>query len=406
MSAAATETAVLDLKAQVAGGALFHPPDDAGRVDAYIPSLGDEDHAPSLTALPNGDLLCVWFAGSAEGAGDVSIGMARLPAGASRWDPPRFATESRDRSEQNPSVFATPDGELWLLFTSQATRGIPRAEWDRRKAAGEVQGLYPMQWTSEIRRRVSTDDGRTWGPVETFVERPGSFCRHPPLVLSDGAWLHPMYYSLEAGGRHGDDHSVVRISTDGGREWAEHAIPGSRGRVHPSVVEQASGELVAFFRSRAADRIYVSRSTDRGRTWTEAERTVLPNNNASIQAAGLRSGRIAMVFNHFSANDDPDVPTWPTRRYPLTIALSEDGGATWPYMRHIDPGDGFFGSANEPLNRVCAYPTVVQGHDDAIHVAYSYRGRQCIKYVRVTEGWIRDEVDWVDAVHVSHAHPF
>jgi predicted neuraminidase len=406
VSPAATETAVLDLKARVAGGVLFHPPDDAGRADAFIPSLGDEDHAPSLAFLANGDLLCVWFAGSAEGAGDVSIGMARLPAGASRWDEPRFVTESRDRSEQNPSLFAAPDGELWLLFTSQATRGMPRAEWDRRKAAGEVEGLYPMQWTSEIRRRVSTDDGRTWGPVETFVERPGSFCRHPPLVLDDGAWLHPMYYSLEAGGRHGDDHSVVRISEDSGATWAEHPIPRSKGRVHPSIVDLGGSELVAFFRSRAADRIYASRSADNGRTWTEPERTPLPNNNASIQAAGLRSGRIAMVFNHFSANDDPDTPVWPTRRYPLTIALSEDGGRTWPHMRHIDPGDGFFGSENEPLNRVCAYPSLVQGPDDAIDVAYSYRGRQCIKHVRVTEDWIRDEVDWVDRAHVSHAHPF
>ena len=133
---------------------------------------------------------------------------------------------------------------------------------------------------------------------------------------------------------------------------------------------------------------------------------MLPNNNASIQAATLPSGAIAIVFNHFSANDDPDTPTWPKRRYPLTIALSEDGGKTWPYMRHVDPGDGFFGDANEPGNRVCAYPTVVAGDDGAIHVAYSYRGRQCIKYVRVTEAWIRSEVDWVYREHVSHAHPF
>ena len=106
------------------------------------------------------------------------------------------------------------------------------------------------------------------------------------------------------------------------------------------------GGFALFFRSRAADRIYVSRSTD-GVTWSEPSARVLPNNNASIQAATLPSGAIAIVFNHFSANDDPDTPTWPKRRYPLTIALSEDGGRTWPYMRHVDPGDGFFGAANE-----------------------------------------------------------
>jgi predicted neuraminidase len=187
---------------------------------------------------------------------------------------------------------------------------------------------------------------------------------------------------------------------------AEGATGAGQQHAADLVVELGGGELVAFFRSRAADRIYVSRSTDHGRTWTAPARTPLPNNNASIQAAGLRSGRIAMVFNHFSANDDPELAVWPARRYPLTIALSEDGGRTWPYMRHIDPGDGFLGAENEAANRGCAYPTVVQGPDGAIHVAYSYRGRQCIKYVGVTEDWIRDAVDWVDAVHVSHPHPF
>ena len=398
--------AVTDLKGLVRAGALFHPPDDGQRVDAYIPTLGDEDHAPSMALLPGGDLACVWFAGSAEGAADVSIAMSRLPAGGDGWTAPAFVTGGTDRSEQNPSLFLTPEGELCLLYTSQQTRGMPRDEWDRRKAAGEVEGLYPMQWTSEIRRRTSRDGGRTWSAEETFVGTPGSFCRHPPTVLGDGTWLFPMYYSLEAGGRHGDDHSVVRLSEDGGETWTEHPFPDSRGRVHPSVVELEGGRLVAFFRSRAADRIYTSRSADYGRTWTPVERTVLPNNNASIQAARLTSGGIAIVYNHFSANDDPDEVVWPTRRYPLTIALSEDEGETWPYMRHIDPGDNFFGEANEGLNRVCAYPCIVADPDGSQHVAYSYRGRQCIKYACVTEEWVRSQVDYLYGEHVSHAHPF
>jgi hypothetical protein len=29
------------------------------------------------------------------------------------------------------------------------------------------------------------------------------------------------------------------------------------------------------------------------------------------------------------------------------------------------------------------------------HAAYSYRRRQCIKYVRFTEDWIREQLDWL-----------
>ena len=66
----------------------------------------------------------------------------------------------------------------------------------------------------------------------------------------------------------------------------------------------------------------------------------------------------------------------------------------------------FFGDEIERLNRVCAYPCFDQTQDDALHSAYSDRGRQCIKYVRVSEEWVRDQLDYVYSRHVSHAHPF
>jgi predicted neuraminidase len=50
---------------------------------------------------------------------------------------------------------------------------------------------------------------------------------------------------------------------------------------------------------------------------------------------------------------------------------------------------------NRSLNRRCSYPSIVQTRDGLIHVAYSYRGRQCIKYVRFTEDWVRDQLDWM-----------
>ena len=79
----------------------------------------------------------------------------------------------------------------------------------------------------------------------------------------------------------------------------------------------------------------------------------------------------------------------------MTIALSEDGGETWPFMRHIDTGDDFAGPANKHLNRRCGYPCLLQTRDGLIHVAYSYRPRQCIKYVRFSEGWVMDQRDGV-----------
>ena len=386
------EDKILDLRSMVLDGRLFRSPADGHRVEAYIPPMGPENHASNMVELPNGDLLCVWFAGTSEGISDVNIAMSRLPASEAQWSQPVWVSEDSTRSEQNPLLFSAPDGKLWLFYTAQETRGCSKEEWQRRVAAGEAQGGYTMQWTAVIHCRISEDDGHTWGQVRTFSEEPGSFCRQPMVVLSNGDWLFPMYYSLKAAG-HGDDHTVMRISEDQGETWQEYPVPQSRGRVHASVVELSSGRLVAFFRSRAADRVYVSRSADYGRTWTVPERTALPNNNASIQALKLTSGNIALIFNRSSANDDPDKTVWPRQRYPVTVAISEDGGETWPYMRHVDTGDDFCGEENLHLNRRCAYPCLLQTRDGAIHIGYSYRNRQCIQYVRTTEDWIRDQHD-------------
>ncbi len=384
----------MDLKRLVVDGRLFRSPYDAARIEAFIPRAGNENHAANLLELPNGDLLCVWFAGTREGISDVRIAMARLPAGAAQWSEPVWVSEDHTRSEQNPVLFLTPEGRVWVFYTAQETRGGTKEEWLAKVAASQAEGDYAMQWTAVIRRRVSEDNGHSWGPVEVLFDKPSSFCRQPILVMSNGEWLLSMYYSLPAF-RHADDYTAMQISADGGATWHEYAVPGSRGRVHASVLELDPGRLIAFFRSRAADRIYVSLSGDYGRAWTPPERTALPNNNGSIQAIKLTSGHIALIFNNYSANEVPDATVWPRRRYPVTVSISEDGGQTWPFMRNLDWGDDFWGEANQQLNRRLGYPCLMQTRDGMIHAAYSYRGRQCIKYVRFDEEWIRGKLEYV-----------
>lgn len=385
---------ILDLRSLVLNGTLFRTVDDQQRLEAFIPPMGHENHASNLATLPNGDLLCVWFAGSGEGMSDMTIAMSRLPHDEAQWTQPIPLSDDPARSEQNPMLFYAPDGKLWLFYTAQETRGCAKQQWSQKVAAGEAEGTFTMQWTSEIRCRISEDNGHTWGSTRVFSQQPGSFCRQPMLVMSNGEWLFPMYYSLP-GTAHGDDHSVVRISSDQGQSWREYPVPQSRGRVHPSVVEFSDGRLAAFFRSRAADRIYRSRSEDYGRTWTAPTRTGLPNNNASIQALKLNSGNLALIFNNLSVNDDPDATIWPPTRYPITVAISENEGATWPYRRHIDTSDNFSGGQNIHLNRRCEYPSLIQTQDGALHIAYSYRNRQCIKYVRITEAWVKAQLDYL-----------
>ena len=383
-------------------GLLAPAPGDPARIETFIPALRVQNHAANLMPLANGDLACVWFGGTQEGVPDISVQFSRLPKGGDRWSAPETLSDDPTRSEQNPMLFPAPDGTLWLLWTAQ---------------------ISGNQDTAIVRCRKSRDHGRSWGPIETlFGPRAdgGTFIRQPLVVLDNGDWLLPIWVCTTTPGRKwvGDeDTSAVKISSDGGRTWSEHAVPGSTGFVHMSIVDLRDGTLAAFFRSRWADNIHVSRSTDGGRTWSEPEPGELPNNNSSIQAARLANGRLAMVFNASSAADaterrlslyddiedgadDGATPEprpepgkrstfWGVPRAPMTVAISEDGGRTWPRRRDLEVGDGYCitNNSRERLNREFSYPSVAQTPDGALHIAYTY-WRQAIKYVRVAEEWV------------------
>jgi len=381
-------------------GTLAPAPGDAARTETFIPALCVQNHAANLTVLGNGDLACVWFGGTQEGVPDISVQFSRLAQGSGRWSVPDTLSDDPTRSEQNPLLFPAPDGTLWLIWTAQ---------------------ISGNQDTAIVRCRRSGDHGHSWGPIETlFGPRPdgGTFMRQPVVVLENGDWLLPVWVCLTTPGRKwvGDeDYSAVKISSDQGRTWSEHAVPESKGCVHMSVLDMKDGSLVAFYRSRWADNIHVSHSTDLGRTWSAPEPTSLPNNNSSIQAARLANGHIAMVFNESSAADATErrlslyddiedgaedatpepMPVegrrstfWGVPRAPMTLAISEDGGRSWPHRRNLETGDGYCMTNNsrEKINREFSYPTVTQSPDGALHIAYTYY-RQAIKYVRVDERW-------------------
>ena len=224
-----------------------------------------------------------------------------------------------------------------------------------------------MQWTAVLRHqrlvpeRLDLADPETWSaeawstPVDLLNDP--AFCRNPPHPLESGDWLLPIYRSLEEGGAFGHDHSEMLRLDPSGHCLDQHVgVPDSTGRVHGSIVASRDGsQLLQFFRSRLADQIYRSVSSDDGCTWSAPEPTPLPNNNSSIQACRLASGRLVMICNRFGFAPEPtssEEPLdwgearWPRTRWPLSIAISDDDGLHWPWIRDIDTGFGFCGPMN------------------------------------------------------------
>lgn len=380
-------------------GALSPHPLEKGRFEAFLPSPCVQNHAANLAFLPDGTLACVWFGGTMEGMGDISIYMSQLVPGSSRWSQPEKMSDDPQRSEQNPVLFAAPDGKVWLIFTSQT--------------AGNQDGAI-------VKRRVSVDGGRTFGPVGVLCDIPGTFVRQPIIVNAQGTWLLPAFRCIGVPGARwtGDvDTAAVLVSRNAGETWEMVDVPDSVGAVHMNIVAQDGGRMVAFYRNRFAEQILRSVSADGGMSWSAPEPTELPNNNSSIQAAGLSGGRIAIVYNHSNASTSDDrrhslydeieaeegvqsgnseivagsmvarKAIWGVPRSPMSLAFSDDGGRTFGRRRDLDTGDGYCltNNSKDALNREYSYPSIVEGADGSLHIAYTYY-RRAIKYVRLAFG--------------------
>ncbi len=378
----------------VLDGIIRPRPGLRGQYEALLPSTSVQCHAANLMPLGNGDLGCVWFAGSQEGMADISIHFSRLTPGSDCWTEARRLEDDPTRSEQNPILFPMPDGRLMLLYTSQRSGN---------------------QDTAIVRCRTSNDHGESWSPPATLIDTPGTFVRQPLHIGPAGEWLLPVFACRTRPGERWSgnfDTSAVMLSHDQGRTWSQHPVPASEGCVHMNILGVGAGDLLALYRSRWADHIYASRSHDGGATWSPPAATALPNNNASIQATVLSDGRLALLYNASSAlnalerrqslydeiaddtaaampaTDQPAATApsrsafWGAPRAPLCLALSGDKGHSWSPPQVLDVSDGYCMTNNsrDGLNRELSYPSVRQTPDGTVHIAYTYF-RRAIKYL-------------------------
>lgn len=318
------------------------PTDDAVVRVADVPVdrvLYPYNHAASLVALANGDLLCAWGAGAHELATDTVILLARRPAGAETWHEPVVVADRPGFADANPVLFVDPADRLWLFHV-------------------EMYGASFCE--GRVVSRMSEDGGWTWSPDRLALDAVCTLVRNKPLVHSDGTWILPAYTEAIY-------FSQFWISKDQGASWRPGlplvTLPANN--LQPALVERADGSLLAFARSSGlAGFTWQARSFDVGWSWRPSPRFDLPNPDSGLDLLALADGCLALSFNDSRAD-----------RAPLTIALSSDEGRTWS-RRPIDNG---------PMQ--VSYPSLCETPDGLIHVAYS-RGLRGIRHVSVNRSWI------------------
>ncbi|MFA0735384.1 MAG: hypothetical protein OGMRLDGQ_001884 [Candidatus Fervidibacter sp.] len=169
-------------------------------------------HASTLSELPDGKLLCAFYAGTYETAPDQAIFIAQARKRADgfwEWTSPRKLIDTPRKADGNPVLFTSPDGTVWLFFVT----------------------LQGTGWSSSLLFAAkSLDGGETWSEPQLLSAVRGTMPRTKPLVLRDGAWLLPLYDEIRW-------RPIFWRSEDNGQTWREFVVQTRRQLIQPAVVE-------------------------------------------------------------------------------------------------------------------------------------------------------------------------
>lgn len=303
-------------------------------------------HCSVILELANRDLLVGYYAGEDEARPGVAWVVARRSPGARSFGPLAVVAETPGKPEGNGVLFETRDGTVLVIY------GTMQGKLDGPAGPG-------VRWeTCDLRIKRSTDQGHTWSSSQFLEPKLGHVPRCKPIRLANGDILFGTEFR--------DEHSRFWYSSDEGRTWHMSSPVSGEPNEQPTVIQRRDGTLLALLRPDGdIPCIHRSVSRDNGRTWSRAVQTSLPCPFAAIDMVRLADGRVVLAWNNH-----------PDRRNPLTLALSEDEGASWSHVRNLVTGDGEF-----------HYPAIIQTRDGLLHLSFT-NNRRTIDHIALTPDWI------------------
>ena len=305
-------------------------------------------HAANILELSNGDILVVWYAGAYETSPDEVILMSRLRKNSAKWEDPKIFIDTPRKPDGNPVLFDN-SGIVYLFYVTIEGGGLPEEVGENYPEAIKANLVRGGWDTCSIKYRVSRNFGEIFEEERILRKEWGWMIRNKLLKLSNGEILFPMYDEVNWKAIFGISKDLKTWDFTG---W----VTTPKGCIQPTIVELEKGYLLCFLRTRYGF-IYKTESYDYGRTWSEANPTILKNPNSGIDLIKLIDGRLVVVFN-----DSFD------KRTPLNIGVSEDNGESWEIW-DLETEEGEY-----------SYPSIIQSSDKLIHLVYTYR-RETIKHI-------------------------
>ncbi|MBI5685082.1 MAG: exo-alpha-sialidase [Verrucomicrobia bacterium] len=251
----------------------------------------------------------------------------------------------------DPRLSATPEGPLLILIPVSGQKGRSRSVWSvllkNPLSKGEPFAFGPPKYVDfGFVGSAALIGGQVYFTANQNSSGP------PPWHESVGMKLYRIASLAN------DQIQTERVAC-----LPYAAADGSMNSCFEvSLAETGKNRILACFRTTAEQ--YMTRSTDGGKTWsTPKPFTAHPNcANTKADLARSPSGRLVLAFNRMAKS-----------RESMCIALSSDGGETWPHYYVFDDRKGPGAS----------YPNVQFGadasgkYDGNIYVAYDHgRGKR------------------------------
>lgn len=333
---------------------------------------GEVNAYPVAARTANGKIFTAWSVSGPKNSDGRIVG-STSDDGGKTWSEPVTAVDVPGQFDGDPSVII--DGKRILVIASTV---VPPNKIDK----------------SEVWMTVSEDDGQSWSKpskIETgfkyFVGK-----RHIGLKLKNGTLVMPASYDLWA--ERGtpaktegemDLKAGVLLSKDGGITWTPHVdiylfapkvTPFSTGGVvEPAIVELANGDLYMLMRT-GTEYLYESRSSDGGKSWSKPVQSPLHGHNtpASLWRLDNDPKEIIAIWNNS-----------PRNRFPLSVAISANGGKSWSRPKDVARSDKL----------QISYPGITQATDGNFVAVWQEQlpdgGGRAIRSARFNRAWVLSE---------------
>lgn len=316
----------------------------------YRPTRG-QAHAPAIMLRDTG-FAVLWFEGSAEAQPDVDIHGVEITRHAGGWqvsDPAPILTRTALAHAFRPRQLVVTlgntienEGAHGHLYTTTVSVG----GWAMAAVADVAMGRTGP--TTARKLNLSPLLNRSF------------LVKSPMLAYADRSLALPAYF--EMGPTYG---ALIRLDARGRvRDQRRMRARGAK-MIQPMIVPLDETRAIALLRDfDRSNALWLSRTEDGGRTWSEAIRTDRLNPSAPVAALALGNNRILMA-----ANDDASAPD------ALILSLSVDEGTTWRRLHRFTAAGAL------------RYPMLRRVGDDIV-LTYSTGGKQGITVHLFNAAWV------------------